>query len=491
MKHWNRLWTGGGGLVSLAVIGALILSGCTTSADRDGPEAPGASAEPLALSGEERQAHVESFDEVWRIVRDQHWDPDLNGVDWDAARDELRPRVVDATTDGEARVAMQALLNRLGQSHFAIIPKNAYEEFEAVTSEAASDRRDKRDADDADGVTDSVDDDSGRDDGWAGLEVRQRDGVLLVTRVHEGSPADLAGIRAGWTLEEISGASASALLSAAAGASGVERPETVVAMMMLGLLNSDAGDVLDLVLVDGSGERRAVELTLEEAPGQLATFGNLPPMPVVIEERTLDDGIGYFRLNVFFDPPRVLPAYRSFVSEHRDAPGLIIDMRGNLGGIILMSSGMMNFLIDESGMRLGTMRLRDAIQGAFEMPIMLNPRGVTYDGKVAVLIDELSISNAEILAAGLKDIGRARLFGTRTAGLVLPSTVERLPNGDGFQYAFASYTSSSGEVLEGVGVSPDAEILESSSGLLVGVDGPLAAAVAWIQNEEPQTEGEQ
>ena len=61
------------------------------------------------------------------------------------------------------------------------------------------------------------------------------------------------------------------------------------------------------------------------------------------------------------------------------------------------------------------------------------------------------------MAEGLKDLGRARIFGTRTAAAALPSLFEKLPNGDGFQYAIANYISEGGKPLEGLGVTPDVE----------------------------------
>jgi carboxyl-terminal processing protease len=61
--------------------------------------------------------------------------------------------------------------------------------------------------------------------------------------------------------------------------------------------------------------------------------------------------------------------------------------------------------------------------------------------------------------------------------------IEKLPNGDGFQYAFANYVSASGEVLEAVGVIPDVEVKPSRDALLAGHDPVLDAAVAWIRQQ--------
>src|SRR5688572_23799517 len=65
---------------------------------------------------------VETFDVVWRTVRDAHFDKTLNGVDWDGVGAELRPKAAAANSPGQLRAVLRDMLGRLGQSHFAIIP---------------------------------------------------------------------------------------------------------------------------------------------------------------------------------------------------------------------------------------------------------------------------------------------------------------------------------------------------------------------------------
>jgi carboxyl-terminal processing protease len=83
----------------------------------------------------------------------------------------------------------------------------------------------------------------------------------------------------------------------------------------------------------------------------------------------------------------------------------------------------------------------------------------------------------------LKDLGRARIFGTRTAAAALPSIIEKLPNGDGFQYAVANYVSEGGEALEAHGVTPDVEVKLTRKALLDGHDPVVDAAVDWIKKQ--------
>src|SRR5205814_936643 len=152
--------------------------------------------------------------------------------------------------------------------------------------------------------------------------------------------------------------------------------------------------------------------------------------------------------------------------------GVIVDLRGNPGGIGGMAMGIAGFLIDKPNQKLGTMYMRETT-----LKFGVNPRPEVFEGPVAILVDGLSASTSEILAGGLKDLGRARIFGTRTAAAALPSMFEKLPNGDGFQYAVANYVSVGGKPLEGLGVTPDVEVKLTREALLAGHDPVIDAAL--------------
>jgi carboxyl-terminal processing protease len=83
----------------------------------------------------------------------------------------------------------------------------------------------------------------------------------------------------------------------------------------------------------------------------------------------------------------------------------------------------------------------------------------------------------------MKDLKRARIFGRRSAGMALPSAIEKLPTGDGFQYTTANYISAGGKPLEGLGVEPDVLIEPTRQQLLTGLDATRLAARQWIEKE--------
>jgi len=114
---------------------------------------------------------------------------------------------------------------------------------------------------------------------------------------------------------------------------------------------------------------------------------------------------------------------------------------------------------------------------------VVNPRLPAFRGPLAILVDGSSASTSEIFAGGMQDLKRARVFGTRTAGAALPSFIEKLPNGDGFQTAAADYISEGGKRLEGLGVTPDVVVAPTRDSLLAGRDVALEAAVNWIHTK--------
>lgn len=101
-----------------------------------------------------------------------------------------------------------------------------------------------------------------------------------------------------------------------------------------------------------------------------------------------------------------------------------------------------------------------------------------------MLIDELSASTSEILAGGLQDLHRGRVFGRTSPGAALPSVIEKLPNGDRFQFAIADYVTTGGKVLEGHGVTPDVIVPLEQKTLRGKQDPVIAAATKWIVSKE-------
>jgi carboxyl-terminal processing protease len=233
-----------------------------------------------------------------------------------------------------------------------------------------------------------------------------------------------------------------------------------------------------MVFADQNNTRVPLDVKLLPPRGEFSGFGNLPPQPVWFESKKLGN-TGYIRFNIFLDLVHVMQEFGDAVQQCAHCDGIVIDVRGNPGGIGAMAMGMAGWLVRQNGERLGVMYMRGATLNFF-----INPRAQAFEGPVAVLVDGSSASTSEIFAGGLKDLGRARIFGTRTAAAALPSVITRLPNGDGFQYAVANYISEGGKALEGNGVIPDVEVKLTREALLAGHDTVVDAALDWIRKQK-------
>lgn len=401
------------------------------------------------LTPKQKSDNLDSFELIWRTVRDRHPDPTLNGLDWQAIHDSTRPAIEKAQSMREVRRVLMDMLARLNSSHYAIIPADLYSEIDKPPAES----------------------------GGSGIVPVIIGNKAVVGSVEPDSPAAQAGLRPGMVLDAINGAKVNASLRLLDNLKDRES-QRIVEQSVTRKLDAQSGQSVAVDVIDENGRSRHIELAPAPPKGTLVRFGNLPETRVYFESRALPDSAGYIRFNEFLDPASIMPRFEDALKGFARAPGIILDLRGNPGGIGIMAMGIAGFFIDRDGLKLGEMKMRDAT-----LKFVIFPRPETYSGPLAILIDEGSASTSEILAGGLQDLKRARIFGVRSAGAALPSDIVRLPNGDGFQYAQASYTSVSGKVLEGAGVTPDAVVEQTREALLAGRDLVIEAADAWIRSQ--------
>lgn len=436
----------------MAALFALLLAGCESA----GPDR--SSVDRQKLSDAQRALAVESFEKVWMTIRNKHWDPELGGLDWEGVRDELYPQIRAAETRHAVRLVMREMLERLQLSHYSIIPNEAYEEMREANRDSGGS--------------------GGGREGWSGIELCAIGDQAVVTQVDPDSAAHKAGIRPGMALLEAGGIRSDRRIRLIRDAyQNSTLCDLFLNRGLEAMLAGDLGQELRLVMLDDADQHREITLTLSEPRGESTTLGNLGTVRTWFEARRIDGDIGYIRFSMFANPGRLMKQFEEAMRSFMDARGVIVDLRDNPGGVGAMAMGMAGWFVNEPA-KLGTMITRET-----RLNFAITPRAVTYTGPLAILVDGGSASTAEILAGGLQDIGRARVFGSTTAGAALPSLVERLPNGDGFQYAFANYISASGEPLEGRGVIPDERISLTRDGLLSGRDDVIDAALRWIREE--------
>ncbi len=450
----------------------------TSGARAKGTRASRAKANKAAAEAA-RLRRVETFRVVWQTVKDEHYDPTFGGVDWDAVRLRYAPLAARAASDAELHQLLQTMLNELKQSHFNIVPPENIPRFDARRWGA------ERDASEGEGTEETAgeeEEEVGSEDlsvrmmNGIGVDVRVLAGRLVLTRVEPNGPAARAGLRPGFVIKSVDEDPVEEYVQLATVDTPVP-PLTLVRIreeILLDYLGGEPGTEVRIRYLDAENRERQVFVKRERLGGELSPpLGNLPPMYTELETRRLPGEVGYVRLSAF--APQVMERLCSALRSLSTTRGIVIDLRGNPGGVMGIASGFAGLITQSPGL-LGTMRTRTG-----SMPLPSFPQRSPYTGPLVVLIDGLSGSTAEVLAAALQESGRAEVVGERSAGMVLGADTLRLPTGALFLYARAGFNTADGIALEGHGVVPDVERKLDRESLLKGRDEQLEEAVRQIQ----------
>ncbi|MDQ4120539.1 MAG: S41 family peptidase [Acidobacteriota bacterium] len=383
-------------------------------------------AVPVAADKNALLLRRQSFEKVWTTINEKHFDPAFGGVDWKKMRVIYEPKALATKSDDEFHAVLQQMLNELGQSHFRVIPTQAVIETPKTNAR-----------------------------GTIGIELKTINEKPVIFRIRENSPAAKANLKPGYIVKKINDRSVNEL--------GI----------LQALLRGAPGTTISLEVLDEKDETRTFNLTrVAETAEYSLPLGNFPPQPIEFETRRLEDGVGYIRFNIWVMPQ--LAKIRQAISEIKDAPGIIFDLRGNPGGLGILAAGIAGNLVAEQT-SLGSLKFR-----LTEQKFIAYPQADSYKGKIVVLTDGGSASTSEIFAAGLQEIKRAKVVGETTMGAVLASIFDRLPTGAIFQYAISDYKSPGNVLIEGRGVKPNVEAQLTRESLLAGRDSQIDAAVREI-----------
>lgn len=397
----------------------------------------------------------ETFDAVMKIVKDGHFDPAFDIAAWERLGADLRPKAIDAKTPGEFRAVLADMLGRLGLSHFAVIPSTPDNAANAM------------------GLG-----------GQPGFDVRLIDRQLVVSSVDPDGGAAAAGVHPGWIVERIGDVQVSAMLAPITETTPPRLAQLQAWRLAVPRLRGPANTTAEITFVDGAGGVVTRSIERRHELGQPVTVGSLPTMFVRVSSSLkptpAGGSAGVIGFNVWMTA--VDPEFQKAMDRFRSADGIVIDLRGNPGGLAAMIMGLAGHFVSERD-TLGVMKTRQS-----EMKFPANPRLVNaagervepYKGPLAILVDGMTGSASECFSGGLQSLGRARIFGQTSMGQALPALFDRLPNGDVLIHAWGDFVTGTGVRIEGRGVVPDEPVALDRSALLAGRDPTLEGALAWI-----------
>lgn len=285
-----------------------------------------------------------------------------------------------------------------------------------------------------------------------GATVDMVEGKLLIVRPLPGSPALAVDLRAGDVILAVDDQSL----------------EGKPIWEAISLIRGPRGTVVRLLVKrEGTPDPFVVSVTRDKV--------ELP----IVEYRTLDEGIAYLRLTEFnaISRKRVREALKDLL---RDEPvGLILDLRGNPGGLLQMSVDVASEFLAKGALVL-TEKQRDAPVEEYRVKRV----GVATDIPLVVLVNGSSASASEIVAGAIHYNGRGVLVGTQTLGKGSVQNTHTLEDGSGLRVTVARWYPPDGETLDGEGIMPDIEVPLTSEDVAAEKDPQLDRAVAFLLGEE-------
>ena len=302
--------------------------------------------------------------------------------------------------------------------------------------------------------------------GGIGMLIHQRGDYVYASEPYEGMPADLAGLKAGDKILEIDGQSAEGKTTAEVSSA----------------LRGQAGTELK-VKIERDGKVLEKTLTRREIKMKSVPYYGL-----------VDNDYGYIKLDEFTQNASkdVKDAFLTLKSKNSNLKGLILDLRGNGGGLLNEAVDLVNIFVNKHELVVqtkGKVASRNTKHHTRNAP-------VDKDIPVVVLIDGYSASASEIVAGSLQDLDRAVVIGSRSFGKglvqnILPLTYNSqmkvtvskyyIPSGRCIQALDYAHRDENGRatkvpdslktafktrngrvVYDGFGIEPDVEIVDSS-----------------------------
>lgn len=259
--------------------------------------------------------------------------------------------------------------------------------------------------------------------GGVGALIHQQNGKIYIAEPYEGLPADKSGLKAGDRILEVGGVSTDG------------KTTSDVSAAMRGQSGTDVKLKLER---DGTTFERT--LTRQEI--------KLPNVPY---SGMVKGGIGYIKLSEFTQDAgkNVRDAFKALKSQNPDMKGIIIDLRGNGGGL-------MNEAVEIVGMFVKRGELVVETKGKIASKnVKSHTRNIPEDTDipVAVLIDSYSASASEIVSGSLQDFDRAVIIGNRSYGKGLVQNILPMAYNTQMKVTVSKYYIPSGRCIQAIDYS--------------------------------------
>jgi len=256
---------------------------------------------------------------------------------------------------------------------------------------------------------------------------------VAIIEPSEGHPAAEAGLKAGDIIMEINGKDM---------AQGDRIPNDLTSYVSDNL-RGEPGTLCVIKVERPTSDSTYVPMEFKVTRGTIRTN----PVPYY---NMLNDSIGYIYISTFSVEGCSKEVKRALIElKQQGASSLIIDLRGNGGGLLSEAVNVVNFFVPkgkEIVKTRGKFKQMDHAYRTMNEPIDL-------EIPLTVLVDGGTASAAEILSGSLQDLDRAVIIGNRTYGKGLVQTLRDLPYNSSMKITTAKYYIPSGRCVQAIDYS--------------------------------------
>lgn len=257
--------------------------------------------------------------------------------------------------------------------------------------------------------------------GGIGALIMRRGDFIFISETYEGFPANKAGLLPGDKILNISGQDAR------------NRTQEEVSSLLKGQPGTEV-----VIEIQRSGYDETLTVTMER---EVVQIDNIPWYGMI------DDKTGYIKLTSFTQNAgrEVRDAFSELQKEH-GAETLVIDLRGNGGGLLNEAVNITNLFVEKDQVVVetkGKIKERNTTHRTLNNPI-------DKEIHLAVLVDRASASASEIVAGAIQDFDRGVIVGQRTFGKGLVQNVVPLSYNTQMKVTVAKYYIPSGRCIQAI-----------------------------------------
>ena len=332
------------------------------------------------------------FDNSWKIIRDNYYDKDLNDQPWNYWKERYHGEI---KTDEDAKVAIDTMLASIDDPYSRYMSRSEYlEQNNSINSKITG----------------------------IGVNISSVAGKIHIVSVMEGTPAQFANLLPKDIIIAINGKEVNGL-SLSEVANLVRGPENSFVNITI-LRNNDK--LTKRVM------RKEIKIK-------------------TVKSSVIDKNIGYIQITSFIGsttPNEFLEA----LEKTKNTKGLILDLRGNTGGLLPNAVFIANLFIPQGNIV--------SIVGRNGYKYDINAQNTEFSIRkpTIVLVDGNSASASEILSGALKDYNKAKLLGTKTYGKGMVQKIIPMPNETGINLTVAKYLTPKGTDINKKGITPDISV---------------------------------